>query len=154
MKKYFAKYITIEGDIKKGDLVMEPNGMVYKVGGHGKDTGFTLLNHLDGSFYDMSDLFNKVKLVLCSRKKLIKKFTYINQMALKWGDKTPGTLIQNTFKVIGEISPDNTWVKENDQFDEEEVFASLIGTMNNEGKSVSLLTPEDINLYYINTKHK
>lgn len=171
MIKYFAKYCPVKGKgkIKEGDLVMEPNGVVYRVGGLGMDTGFTLLNHLDGSFYDMSDLFTKVKLFLCSRNIKVGDNVFnpkTNQYedvvsfnpeigCISYNSTTLNEVeISKSFKIIGEISPDNTWVKENDQFDEEDVFASLIGTMNNEGKSASLLTSEDINFYYINTEHK
>lgn len=38
----------------------------------------------------------------------------------------PTYLHQNSFKVIGEISPEATWVKEGDEFDEEEILRDVL----------------------------
>lgn len=121
MKQYFLKYLPIEGEIKYGDYYLN-----HKV------------NHIaqrtDGSMDKSYIGFKKVKLFLCNKE-------------IQVGDKFNNTEIPNKeyiadvvnekdiecykhdcfiprrycYKTIGEISQDALWVKESDEFDEDEV---------------------------------
>jgi len=104
MKKYFAKYLPVEGEIKDDDMSQYNNIT-------GIHSGWA--EHCKG-------LARRVKLFLCSRDiepgdKVYSDFDngYLG-IAKK---KSEGF----NFKMIGEISPEATWVKEGDEFDEEDV---------------------------------
>lgn len=165
--KYFTKYLPVEGEINEGDKFLDHTDNLIKDAHIPEIYNNPHVPYFDG--------YKKVKLLLCSRDiQKTDKEIYVHKpdgsestkvelidiisdkentsVMFKWSDQTPGTLIQNTFKEIGEISPEATWVKEGDEFDEDEVFATLIGTMNNEGKSVYLLKQEDIDFHYIQVK--
>lgn len=129
MKHLFAKYLSVKGEIKEGDKVLY-NGKVY-LAPYGK------AYILEGLILDTQaqiDSLQKVKLFLCSRD-------------IKIGDNGYNT-VTNSFhllneplehyhglgdiwiKVIGEISPEATWVKEGDEFDEDEIEEWTIDTNN------------------------
>lgn len=132
MVKYFAKFRAVNEEMKEGDLVREPNGKVYRLGEFGEDTGFSYLYNLDGSFYDASDMFEKVKLFICTRQFRVGERIWkdlpdgsVNQLVSKFSLKQ---VIKNGwYKVIGEVSPEATWVKEGDKFDAEDLFANGCG---------------------------
>ena len=118
-KKYFAKELPIEGEIKEGDIVFikRPIGSGYFPVKNGKI--IVIENQLE---YEVKTLSTKqkVKLFLCSRDIQVgdevvhiysgKKHIIEDK---KWLDKK---WIVNYLKVIGEISPDATWVKEGDEY--------------------------------------
>lgn len=117
MKPYFAKYLPVEGEIEVGDYFVDEYKQIYKC--TKKDNGGTW-----GSGYSRSinlKLSKKVKLFLCSRDIQVgdEVTSYIS------GKKIKANLFPHTHphfvKVIGEISPDATWVKEGQEFSEEEV---------------------------------
>jgi len=119
-KSYFAKYLPVEGEIKEGELVTDNHGIFpYHKG-----------NPCQGVFGN----FKKVKLFLCSRDiqvgdkvvyeahldfgvQLVTNIEDDEVAVLSKGSKTHA---HNLLKVIGEISPEATWVKEGDEFDEDE----------------------------------
>lgn len=121
MKPYFAKYLPIEGEIKKGDkfrwiINSEVQGEVHTCNEEGK----------------RPEKYQKVKLFLCSKDIQIGDtvhYTYDHN--LKWVvDKVFSTTfisgsgehpINTIYKVIGEISPEAIWVKEGDEFDEDQI---------------------------------
>ena len=106
MKKYFAKYLPVEGEIKEGDHFDSVNG------------------ELPGSLH--------TRLFLCSRdiqvgdmaKDLNQPLTdfYVDEKNLELIKKGNDDFYEhmNLYKVIGEISSEATWVKEGDEFDKEE----------------------------------
>jgi hypothetical protein len=126
MKKYFAKFLPIEGEIKEGDTFIE--------------------NEPDGTqsimFYDPKydhSRHKPYKLFLCSRD-------------IQVGDEMTSTLgpikgkveheLQREeaikgnhwYKLVGEISPEATWVVENQEFEENEtqkVYQILDGLWTN-----------------------
>ena len=106
MKKYFCKFLPVEGEIKEGDFyITSPD---YKIVRKCEDRSW-------GTF----EMCKKVKLFLCSRDIEVgdKAWTTVGSCfdTFKEGyDK------QYWFKVIGEISSEATWVKEGDEFDEYE----------------------------------
>lgn len=118
-KPYFTKYLPVEGEIKPDDDFKHS----IKDGIH-TNTDITSINHPD---------YQKVKLFLCSRDiKVGDKQIHLpsgeiistihDEIDLELctvGFKSIG--LQPVFKVIGEISPDTTWVKEGDEFDEDEI---------------------------------
>lgn len=112
---FFAKYLPVEGEIKKGDYYID-NSL-------GKNT-IHLCRSTPSEDLNSTDLIcKKVKLFLCSRDiKAGDKVIYNN----KEYEVTSDSLItvknnKNTYKVIGEISPEATWVKEDDEFDKGEI---------------------------------
>jgi hypothetical protein len=136
MKKYFAKYLPVEGKIKEGDWVMNTTspGAYHK---------WEALSNV----HEFTTTTKKVKLFLCSRdikegdtifninggKSHIVKFISDNTYDVNYRYIDPGDLMGERYvcdcipkdvcyKVIGEISPDAlSYVKEGDEFDEEEV---------------------------------
>ena len=128
MKNYFCKYLPVEGEIKKGDYFYD-----------GSENG-VFQAQID---MEQKGGCKKVKLFLCSRDISIGdkvrrpsgfserpdlEFT-VNSIGERDGKKlykegdenyhTKGTE-ENTYKVIGEISPDAVWVTEGMEFDEDE----------------------------------
>lgn len=127
--KYFCRYLPVEGEIKKGDWAFY-NNILHQVQ------------------YDNNNLigWKKVKLFLCSRDIQVgdkvrckfststEEFTGEVESIMEWGgayvinpDESQGflgkpcPLLKETYKVIGEISPDATWVKEGDEFEVEDI---------------------------------
>lgn len=124
MKKYFAKWLPVEGEIKEGDKVRHNGKIVTALKKEGEgDTWKT-----DG-FPTYGSNLQKVKLFLCSRDIQVGD-TYFWEGNKYICDSTIhlGALmaIENVhpldrYKVIGEISPEATWVTEGMEFDENEV---------------------------------
>lgn len=121
MKQYFAKYLPIEGEIEVGDYINILEGRIHKLSQNEVPFPFS----------------KKHKLFLCSRDIQVgdkniqfihshgeievieevisqQQLTFIKNLSTIPGNKA--------FKVIGEISPDATWVKEGDEFDEKQVM--------------------------------
>jgi hypothetical protein len=120
MKPYFAKYLPVEGEIKEGDLITGGN-CIFVV-------------PYDSSQYKIRSSDKKVKLFLCSRDiqvgdKVTGENGTVGKVSQTFGeDKVvsfncdwEGDKPNNAFKVIGEISPNAKWVKEGDEFDEDQI---------------------------------
>lgn len=129
-KSYFAKYLPVEGEIK--------HGMLYH---NGVDVNVrTSSNPNDDEIYLK---YKKVKFFLCSRdiqvgdKLQIQQYNgdpnwcatfnkedfeghFVCNFIDVHDNSEFGVLAKDAIKVIGEISPDATWVKEGDEFDEDE----------------------------------
>jgi response regulator RpfG family c-di-GMP phosphodiesterase len=124
MSNYFAKYLPVEGEIKKGDHFLYDK-VVYLATNDGSDN----VTVESEEWYHNRRQSKKVKLFLCS------KDIQIGDITTRFPDilKTPDGNITITeenfndlkycalFKVIGEISPDAIWVKEGDNFVEEQI---------------------------------
>lgn len=136
MKSYFAKWLPVEGEVKTGDNYIDTlakiPGKVWRLYPEGID--FPL------------EQMRKVQLFLCSRdiKAGDKVWDWLNERFEEvdtsfiaeetsdgknvpcWYLKTqPKTFHETQFliKVIGPISLEATWVKEDDEFEEKEVEA-------------------------------
>lgn len=121
-KKYFAKFLAVEGEIKEGELPCQvldtyTNKIIeYKKYEYGSNA---------------SDYYKKVKLSLCSRdikigdkvSSLLTDCTYFTEATKEHIISNQGVDNSNQyFKVIGEISPDAlNYVKEGDEFDEQDL---------------------------------
>lgn len=139
MKKYFTKYLPVEGEIKeiKDTWVITPSGLgQFELRSHTTDLQPTsqIVVHTKNGYKSFNELDIKpIKLFLCSRD-------------IQGGDRVADEKGQNYYvdygnisvigskiqgyKVIGEISPDAIWVKEGDEFDENEIqFITLSYTM-------------------------
>lgn len=134
MSKYFAKYLPVEGEIKEGDQFIDEYNHIYRC--TKVTNGGTY-----GSGYSRSinlRLSKKVKLFLCSRDIQVgDEFITTDALTKPLDTKSICTGINNDLeildkdcedrgwnilrvgKVIGEISPDATWVKEGDEFEED-----------------------------------
>lgn len=123
--KYFTKYLPIEGEIKELDYYKHPN---YP------DKLFRFYKPWDYK----KEKAQKVALFLCSRNiNYLDKFYFkdskemTNQGALDSDDRywvSDGKILYSkseSFKVIGEISPEAIWVKEGDEFEEEDLESWL-----------------------------
>lgn len=112
MKKYFLKYIPVEGKAGKGDTILVNNLPIYL--------------QRDLFDFEMSYAPERVKLFLCSRDIKIGDWlthingqeTYVDEELLISVNK--GRL-PNDFKVIGEVNPKLKKLKEGDEFDETEI---------------------------------
>lgn len=122
MKKYFAKYLPVEGEINIGDKYFTKRGVLHSCG-----------IKPNSEMLNPEESLKKAKLFLCSRD------TQVGDK-VKWSEHNPDkpwltqfgteTTIMNLgglephpawVKVIGEISPEATWVKEGDEFDENQL---------------------------------
>lgn len=138
-KKYFAKYLPVEGEIQEGDTFLE-HGISYRLL-HKRDTECIICTlNLEKQFSAVCRNPVKSKLFLCSRD------IQIGDTNLQHYDPLTNTkcadeprsikneedllylkdYIENVerydcFKVLGEISPEATWVKEGDVFNDDEV---------------------------------
>lgn len=124
--KYFAKYRPVKGDIKEGDFYHVVGSNEYFQSGLGENTSVKKYPH------DRWDkLLQKVKLFLCSRDiEVGDMFIYVppdgegkelTQIATENTIEALKTITFPYWKVIGEISPEARWVKEGDEFNEDEV---------------------------------
>lgn len=122
-KKYFVKYLPVEGEIKEEDWCKDPKaGDIFQARKWEKHA---------------SENYQKVKLFLCSRDIQVGDEIYFPKLNeyhkfLRTGNKQIycQTLngqhdeefpIQDYFKVIGEISASADWVKEETEFEKEEL---------------------------------
>lgn len=134
MKTHFAKYRPVEEEIKQGDLpcqVLDTHSnkiIEYKESEYGSNA---------------SDYYKKIKLTLCSRDIQVgdevisnngPKFGFseykgiatvvengiVRVIETKGGSEAWGQL--PAYKIVGEISTKATWVKEDDEFDEDELL--------------------------------
>jgi len=121
--KYFTKYLSIDGKIQKDDFLLQ------------NDVGITqCLSDTEGERLTKTG-YKKVKLFLCSRDINYKdKFFFkdnptemINKGGLDSDDRywvSDGETLYSKgecFKVIGEISPEAIWVKEGDEFEQNQI---------------------------------
>lgn len=111
--KYFTKWLPVEGVIEKGDTTIKDGIRFY---------------HHDISQSGLEEGHQKIKLFLCTRDIQVgdKVRTFQNPTA-EW---TLGEINQymyisgavySLFKVIGEISKDAIWVKEDMEFEEGDI---------------------------------
>lgn len=122
-KLYFAKYLPIEGEIKEGDW------------GFHKERGATILMQWKSGMPQFSG-DKLAKLFLCSRDFQVGDKVRLfsnpteeinvpkNFLVRENGERFVDTRL-SSFKVIGEISPEATWVKEGQEFDEDEVALGM-----------------------------
>lgn len=128
MKPHFAKWLPAEGRIREGDYFES-----YLLKGE-----YEKADTKDKAEY-AKDL-QKVKLFLCSRDiqvgdsyyntdyntyRVVKSFGTTSPNIVHFDDSSLFDYRKDCIKVIGEISPEAVWVKEGDEFDEEEVSNSL-----------------------------
>lgn len=132
-KPYFAKYLPVEGEIKEGDWYIPKSSKLILQSlmtevSYGVPIAGIIMNttkQLSHTFH--SEPLQKVKLFLCSRDiKVgdIVKDSLFNEHLVT--DNYMGNKHQwegNWFKVIGEVSPEAKWVKEGDEFGEDELMA-------------------------------
>ncbi len=115
MKKYFAKYLPVEGNINGGEY--------YKSKKYPHLEAKVVTANWSKQILDFYDV-QKVKLFLCSKdiqigdKVVQDKEKSFNPNSLAIIDKEHLEMhkMYGHFKVIGEISPEATWVKEGDKF--------------------------------------
>lgn len=140
MKKYFAKYLPIEGVINKGDKVLVVGKYIQTCEGLHDFDGIQIDWNPEIGFATVAkSQSQKVQLFLCSRDiqvgdnvraeypstlshdvKVTKEseFTTVPHWTVEGGYEYAKNA---TFKVIGPISLEATWVKKGDEFEEDEV---------------------------------
>jgi hypothetical protein len=126
MKQYFTKYLPVEGELKKGKYFKDTTGTIRIA----DETDEMMENFLTKRLPPQQ----VYKLFLCSRDIQVgDEMTRLDGSKFK-ADKAPdGSAHWNghAYKVIGEISPEATWVKEGREFDEDEVEKRVKFTENN-----------------------
>lgn len=141
MKKYFTKYLPVEGDVIPGDYWSSTTGMFHLVRDqeHADKINKRRLETPQNSWY------SKGKLFLCSRDIQVgdeyynEQFEFTKYPNKSIADSSTEMVGENgSYKVIGEISPDAVWVKEGDKFDEDEVKESYIITNDKRSSSYNL----------------
>ena len=117
MKKYFAKYLPVEGEIKEGDVTKGSSGAFYDI------TKIHVATNKKGLTN-----YKLFKLFLCNRDiqvgdkayGIIHTGEYKEHNLLTCEDAVKLAKTEGDFKVIGEISPDAVWVKEGDEFNQDD----------------------------------
>lgn len=128
MKSYFAKYLPLEGEINSGDFAKTPTGKVHRCL-QVFESMPAKMDLEDGKLWQENEL-KKVKLFLCSRDIQIKDLKpradifyddrgRTHEVTQSWIDSRT-IFPKQWLKIIGEISPEAIWVKEGDEFEEEE----------------------------------
>jgi hypothetical protein len=144
-KPYFAKWLTVEGKIEEGDFFEMEKGSVGKVISIDKNmfSYIGLTGYFQGKKSGTNHVVNlkqKMQLFLCSRdiqvgdeytcphkgKGIDVGFGQPKQVAVWMIYTKERNLCSDCFKVIGEISPNATWVKERDEFDEDEIYRNMV----------------------------
>lgn len=126
--KYKAKYLPVEGEIKQGNKYFASDGTLCE-----RYTSKDVEGDRLAKLFLISTDIKVGDKVLSPVENEFREFTIVekpkgynlNMMVGVFTDGRPMTepayLNQNTFKIIGEISPEATFVKEGDEFDEEQV---------------------------------
>ncbi|MEO6303820.1 MAG: hypothetical protein ABIP51_11680 [Bacteroidia bacterium] len=118
--KYFAKYLPVEGEIKDG-------GKYWNKQHNEADD---VIGEIHVSILKNGN-FKPAKLSLCSRNiqigdENLKGESEIskvhNQEHLDSINLANKFVLDSFYKVVGKISPDATWVKEGDEFNEEDIL--------------------------------
>ena len=116
----FAKYLPVEGEIKEGDKF---NSLYGELPGSQHTRLFLCSRDIQvgDKFRKLSNSeieFTASKVEMGSGENYFPKemLVWHTEDQLSWWLK-----LSETFKVIGEISPEATYVKEGDEFDEEEI---------------------------------
>lgn len=132
MSKLFAKYLPIEGEIKKGMKYI----LTKSLGLGAYTEGYTGTAAIDFTKEAQECQGGKIlKLFLCSRDiqvgdRATEKLAigeYEEFQIDTENDIFPDMIVAgNQFKIIGEISSEAIWVKEGDEFDEDQVFISKL----------------------------
>ena len=154
-KKYFAEYVPEEGEVKEGDKagINSIYGRKFLIGDvigvEGKSVSLSFEKGYHAQTYDSADV-KKVKLSFCSRDvqvgDKIKAYreignepgfpnsledglcTEVNGDYITYtGGWQPKIYIEKKwcFKVIGQTSPNSTWVKRGNEFDEDDFYYYL-----------------------------
>lgn len=107
--KYFAKYLPVEGEIREGDHWVHPNGAILP----------WTKTYVDGPIATLNP--KKAQLFLCSRD------IHAGDRYLTEPDLSKERICEDDsynfdhcLKIIGPISSEATWVKEGDEFEEED----------------------------------
>jgi hypothetical protein len=124
--KYFAKYLPVEGEIKEGDITISSDGYLAKR----LETYYHYKWLESGKRQLLSEeetaQMKKVKLFLCSRDIQVgdKIYSFSRNVYDTVSNEHHIKLLEIQWrawvKPIGEISPDATWVKDGDEFEEDE----------------------------------
>jgi hypothetical protein len=150
-KIYFAKYLPVGGGVKEGSVVFWENPSdngeysgYYKVHSGSQNTLLYLKNDKYETMPILPEECKEVKLFLCSRdiqvggtyidmSKMGRYIPYTENDEFKTMGINPYDVCDSEslriylkdkphcFEVIGEISPEATWVKEGMEFDENEI---------------------------------
>jgi hypothetical protein len=121
MKAYFAEWLPVEGEIKRGDRYFDKSGVLQHLS---DKVQLSLLPNINKSG-------KLAKLFLCSRDIQVGDKCFClsveegnvrnpNMWIDPWRIRGKGDNCTTCIKVIGEISPEAKWVKEGDEFNENE----------------------------------
>jgi len=140
MKKYFAKYLPVKGEIKYGDYFVDnwaADKSIRICAKVGEIKGFNTTVITDvRNLYSLPEKCQKVKLFLCSRDIQVDDIVQdgdnqlckvANEADLKNAEE------YGFFKVVGEVSAEAKWVKEEDEFDEGQIHERLFVVFNHNG---------------------
>lgn len=132
--KYFSKYLKVEGKATVNGCNQCEIGDVIKI----REDSYRYLGNNE---------FEKVKLFLCSiHKEIGDKITQDGIKYTEWCKSHEGLedALDTYFKVIGEISKEAIWIKEGEEFDEEDI--KIIGDRYYSTNSSQLTNEEVANI--------
>lgn len=139
MNKYFAKYLPVGGEIKKEDMV---------IWHHQQGTSIPMKRSELHPSWLRNSIIKKVELFLCTRDIKIGEdfvhiekgeglFTVADELDLQ---KMEGWKnMKKVYKVLGSISPEATWIKENDEFNESSLLPIVLADIEHKGKTENII---------------
>jgi len=122
-KKFFAKYIPVKGDINDGDICFDLQESKYMIRTRDDEFKRPRFQEVESKLTRIRPLqkMEKRELSLCSKDiEVGDKVIFRGKEYEVTKDSLPTVLSsKNMFKVIGKVSPEATWVKSGDEFDED-----------------------------------
>ena len=170
MKQYFAKCLPVEGEIKEGDTYWNPRRKIYQKAEKGDDfdtlnteyktqgqkayqkvklflcsrdiqVGDRIYSERSKQYYrvdgDEPDTYHTLNPTggwKCDMEEKGKEISSVGRLFTSVAKA-------ESFKVIGEISPEAIWVKEGDEFNEEQVQERFVPYPNAYGNFVGVKCP-------------
>lgn len=139
MKTYFAKYLQVAESIEDDDFFLTPDGRISQCKQVLESLPATIMNY-SGETWKENEL-KKVQLFLCSRDIQIGNLVFIpnQEEAGNVVDEEDLTYwkSKNSYKITGPISPQAVWVREGDEFGEDDIYPNSLKLIKAKGSSAT-----------------
>ena len=118
--KCLAKYLPVEGEIKEGDTVIFPNGIIADVMPINKNSDGKFRFSMDAA--QGADKCLETTKSLKGKEKKVKLFAVTQDIEVGEvqgiGQSSQGAMVTTKFEVLGELSPNATWeIKDGDEIE-------------------------------------
>lgn len=133
MKPYFTKYLPLDGEIKDGDLIRGDNGEIFPARWIPKNTTQKYKLFLCSRDIQIGDVFRSTRtnptkdLISLQLPEPVENGAFpLYCYYTNDGEYIQWVPYNEGYKIIGEISPEAIWVKEEGMdFDEDEIYKAM-----------------------------